>query len=363
MKLLDRHIFRELLGPFLFGVAAFTSIMFAGGELFKITELVAENHASLFTAVRLVGLKLPFLVVMTLPMAMLLSALLGFGRLSGDSESIALFASGVSLYRIVIPVILMAVVVTCGSFVLSEIVAPKANTEYDMIVQKARGELTSNQKPVVGQDVVDRETRSIYYIRGGYDVAKNVARDVIVVQYDKNMPYCMFYGKEAVWEGGNHPNKWSFKNGYMNSLGPGKSFAMPFNTYDVILNKKPDDIKFDAMKTDEMSFDQLRRYIVILRAGGQDVQELRVRLYQKLSLPIASLVFALIGAPLGLRPQRSSNAMGLGLSIVIIFGYWVLTHYMSILGEQGTLSPAAASFIPNLAGIGVGIFLIFRAAK
>ncbi|HEY3299054.1 MAG TPA: LptF/LptG family permease [Armatimonadota bacterium] len=363
MKLLDRHILRELIGPFFFGVAAFTSIMFAGGELFKITELIAEYNASLLTAGKLVLLIMPSLVVMTLPMSMLLAALLGFGRLSGDSEVIALFASGTSLYRITIPVIIMSVLVTGGSFVLSEIVAPKATSEYTRIIKSAKSEVTTSRKPMMGQDLVNGETRSIYYIRGGIDAARGIARDVVVLQYNANKPFALIYGKEAVWNGNDHPNEWLFKDGYMNGLGPGQSFAMPFKHSKVTINKTPDQLELYDKKPDEMSFSKLREYIAMLQNEGQDDPGLRVRLYQKISLPLASLVFALIGAPLGLRPQRSSSAMGLGLSIVIIFAYWVLTHYMSILGENGTLSPVAASFIPTLGGIGAGIALIIKAAK
>ncbi|MHB1459525.1 MAG: LptF/LptG family permease, partial [Armatimonadota bacterium] len=136
MKLIDKHILKELIGPFFFGVAAFTSIMFAGKELFKITELIAEYGAPPMIAIKLIVLFLPSIVVMTLPMSMLLCALLGFGRLSGESEVIALFASGISLYRIALPVVVMAMVVTGAGFVLSEVVAPQANVEHDRIFQE-----------------------------------------------------------------------------------------------------------------------------------------------------------------------------------------------------------------------------------
>jgi lipopolysaccharide export system permease protein len=101
----------------------------------------------------------------------------------------------------------------------------------------------------------------------------------------------------------------------------------------------------------------------MLQDEGSDVTEYRVRLYQKIALPMASLIFALIGTPLGLRPHRSSSAMGLGLAIVIIFGYWVLMHYMTILGDNGAVTPAAAAFIPTFLGCAAGIALIARAAK
>jgi len=363
VKTLDRHILKELIGPFLFGVAAFTSIMFAGKELFSITELVAEYHASLLTAGKLVMLFLPSLVVMTLPMAMLLAALLGFGRLSGDSEVVALFASGISLYRIVIPVILMAIAVTGMSFVLNEIIAPKAISQHDRIVREMKHVVMNSSKPVLDQDVVNGITQSFYYVAGGFDATKGVARRVTVIQVKAGKPVLLVYGKEAFWEGDEHPNIWNFKDGYYTTLDPKGSLTVAFPENSVVINRRPEQFELFEEKASQMSFGQLARFIDILRNEGRNTRELRVLLYQKISLPLATLVFALIGAPLGLRPQRSSSAMGLGLSIVIIFAYWVFTHYMSILGDNGTISAAAASFLPTLAGIGAGIALIVRAVK
>jgi lipopolysaccharide export system permease protein len=336
--------------------------MFAGGELFKITELVAEFHASLFTAGKLVFLYLPSVIAMTLPMSMLVATLIGFGRLSGDSEVVALFASGISLRRIAIPGIIMSIFVTCGSFVLSEVVAPGASTEHDRIVKELRHDVNTGKTQIAGHDIANGETQSVYYINGGVDSARGVARDVFLVRYVKNKPFAFIYGKEARWSGEEHPDEWSFRDGYVNNLGA-SPYVTLFREDAFTIKKTPQQLALYEKKPEEMSFDQLRHYIRMLQQSGEDTAMYRVRLYQKIALPIASLVFALIGTPLGLRPQRSSSAMGLGLSIVIIFLYWVLTHYMSILGENGTMSPAAASFIPTLAGVAAGAILIMRATK
>lgn len=363
MKLLDRHILKELIGPFIFGVAAFTSIMFAGKELFKVTELLAEYHASLLTAVKLVALNMPTIIVITLPMAMLLAALLGFGRLSSDSETVALFAGGISLYRIAVPVILMSIVVTAASFVLNEVVAPKTNSEHERIRRELTNEPLSSDKPFFVIDSENGVTKSVFYVQNGFNMTTGTLRDVAVIQYWNNKPAVFVYGKEALWKG---ENEWSFKNGYWKTLDPDQTLIIPFRgsvTRKIKIDKTPDQLALYQKKSDELSFSELKSYIRMLQNEGADVNEYRVQLYQKIALPLASLVFALIGTPLGLRPYRSSSAMGLGLSIVIIFAYWVLMHYMTILGRNGAVSPAAASFIPTLAGTCIGIALIVRAAK
>lgn len=363
MRLLDRHIFRELIGPFLFGVAAFSSLMFAGKELFQITELLAEYHAPILEAVKLFALRAPGIVVITLPMAMLLSALLGFGRLSGDSEVVALFAGGVSLYRIAVPVILMSVVVTCVGFTLSESVTPKMTSEYERLRRELMKQQLSSEKPFFVPDSKDGVTKSIVWVQGGFDQSARALRDVAMIRYWNNKPTAFVYAKQAVWKEG---NAWSFREGYFQVVGADQSVSMPFQRFDtreIKFNKTPDQLALYHKKPDEFSFAELRDFIRMLQSEGSTVTKYRVRLYQKIALPMASLVFALIGAPLGLRPHRSSSAMGLGLAIVIIFGYWVLMHYMTILGDNGAVSPAAAAFIPTLIGCAAGVTLIARAAK
>lgn len=365
MRLLDRHILKELVGPFLFGVGAFTSLMFAGKEFFKITELVAEYGASLFVAARLVLLHLPGLIVLTLPMAMLLAALLGFGRLSGDSETIALFAGGISLYRIALPVIVMASLVTGVSFVLNEEVAPRTNAEHARIFRELRNEPVSSTKPFFVIDSKDGVTNCVFYVQGGYNATTGTLRDVAMIRYVNNKPAVFIYGKKAIWK---RDNEWSFVDGYWQNIGrgigDGPTVMMSFaESKTVEINKSPDQLVAYQRKYDELSFRELKEFIRDLQEQGVDVSEYRVRLYQKISTPLTTLVFALVGIPLGLRPQRSSSAMGLGLSIFIILAYWILYDYMTVLGRDGTVSPVAASFIPTLAGAVIGLFLIARAAK
>ena len=370
MRLIDKHVIRELIGPFIFGVAAFTSIMFAGRELFKITELIAEFGAPLITAIELVLLFLPSMVVMTLPMSMLLCALLGFGRLSGDSEVVALFASGVSLYRIALPVLIMAVVVTGIGYILNEVVAPQANIEHDRIFKRFdKDQEADTDKPFIAIDSINGITRAVVYVQRGMNLASGTLRNVAVIQYKDNKPSIFIYAEQAIWmrsDNGSAKKGWQFRNGYYNSLGTGMRIIGPFTQFDaheVKINKTPDELALYQRKPDQMSFTQLKSYITMLQDQGQDVKEFRVKLYQKIAMPISCLIFALIGIPLGLRPQRSSSAMGLGLSIVIIFSYWVLLHYMAILGNNGVVSPAAASFIPTMVGATAGIALIIRSSK
>ncbi len=363
MRIIDRHILTEMIGPFIFGVAAFTSLMFAGKELFQVTQLLAEFHAPVWRAAQLVLLHIPGLVVLTLPMSMLLATLLGFGRLSSDSETVALFAGGISMYRIVLPVIVMAVVVTGMSFVLGEYVAPYTNSEHQRIVQEIKKTQGSSSKPFFVIDAKDGVTNSVFYVQNGFDMASGTLRGVALVQYVEGKPAVFIHGEKAIWLG---EDNWEFRDGYIKTLGTKPTVMTEFNGTQARrtrIDKTPEQIAMFQKKHDEMSFGQLRGYISMLLQHGADVAEYEVRLYQKIAMPLTTLVFALIGAPLGLRPHRSSSATGLGLSIVIIFAYWIFMHYMTILGRNAAISPMLASFLPTGACAAVGVGLIIRASK
>ena len=110
----------------------------------------------------------------------------------------------------------------------------------------------------------------------------------------------------------------------------------------------------------QMNVAELREHIEVLRAQGVDVRKYEVDLHLKYALPMASLVFALVAAPLGMQPTRSASSIGFGLSIVIIFLYYVFMSLGSALGQAGTLPPALGGWLQNIVIGGTGVFLIIR---
>jgi lipopolysaccharide export system permease protein len=129
------------------------------------------------------------------------------------------------------------------------------------------------------------------------------------------------------------------------------------------IDKTPKQISLAVMKPDEMSISQLRDHIQSMKKTGADIGKLEVKYWEKFALPLASLVFALLGAPLGIRPHRTSSSMGLGLSILIILLYWLVWHYTTALAVQGQIPAQVGALLPNVMGIGAACLLLTRAAK
>ena len=144
LRLLDRYVLTELLYPFVFGIAAFSSIFIASTMLFRITKYVTQYGASLEAVGRLFFYSLPEVINYTFPMSMLLAALMAFGKLSGSSEITAMKAGGVSYYRIVTPVLIVGFLVSMFSLVWAEKVVPVAKMKCAEIVDY---EIKNSTKP------------------------------------------------------------------------------------------------------------------------------------------------------------------------------------------------------------------------
>lgn len=365
MKLLDKHLLKEVLGPFLFGVAAFTSLFFAGKNLLDLTTYVM-NGLPVTTAALLVLLTLPGVIVLTLPMSALLAVLLGFGRLSGDSEVVSLFAGGVSIYRCALPIAALGLAVSIASFCVNEFIVPPASDLAKQMTLEAVKQVKA-PKEFSYVDSKDGITNMIM-VKGGIDIRgkTKMMHDVFVTQLREGKATMFFRAKEAIWRGG---DEWELQDGYFKNLDitrtdiPESGQFKEMKTMIIHVNKNPRQIALAAKKPDEMSISELREHIGAMKEAHAEIGKLEVGYWQKFALPLASLVFALLGTPLGIRPHRTSSSMGLGLSIFIILLFWLTYHYTTALAVQGQIPASVGAFIPDVIGIGAACLLLMKAAK
>jgi len=385
MKLLDRYVAAELTAPFFFGVGAFTSIVVASQLFFKLTGYVAKG-APLFDIVALFVLRLVPMIVVSFPMAMLLSTLLTFGRLSGDSELIAMLSSGIPFLRTAVPAFVAGAIVSAGGLGINELVVPSAGRAAASIerqiveVLRASGADVASPTPnraFVVQDTGPDGQLDRLVVAKKIDLRTNTMSDVTVVTYGPapgggRQVNLLLEAQRGVWVKG---SQWIFYDGRMQVVNPSTkdsaggstekyTLSGPFKTFALTIHKTPRQVIAQQRNADEMNYAELREYIANLRdqgAGRKAVRELEVDLHSKLAIPFASTIFALVGAPLGLRRLRGGGSVGLGLSVLIILAYYILWHGLHVLGEGGQVSPLLAAWLPNLIGLAAGLVLILRA--
>lgn len=371
LGVMDRYLAVEMLMPFLFGVAAFTSIGMAIGSLFELVRLITDSGLSITTALQVFLLRLPSIVVYTFPMSTLLAALLAYGRLSGDSEITALQACGVSIYRTVVPALVVSLAAALTTFWFNESVVPTANQEANATLYQS----LDREKPDFKKDNIlypeygfiergdgkkDFALVRLFYARQFVDGEMN---GLTILDFSQTGLNQIVTARSASWDSA--LGLWTFRDGTTYLVAPDGSYRniLRFEKQRVRISKRPLQFAQEVRRPEEMTTGELSRYITLVEQSGQDIRGLLVSLNQKYAVPVACCAFALIGAPLGLRRQRTSNSLALGLSILIIFGYYVFFFVTQAMGQTGALTPWLAAWLPVLATTAVGGILLWRAGR
>lgn len=363
IRALDRFIIGELKGPFFFGLIAFTIILVAGGLLFQMADLIIQKGVSFGIVIRLFLYYMPRLIVFTIPMSCLLAALLGFGKLSSNSELVALKSSGLSFRRIVRPVALAAFLVTIAAFFINESLVPVSERAAANVM---KFEVLRESAPIFTEKVFLKEEsdgtlKRIIYI-DKLDNKTRDMKDIVVQEFEKGVLSRIITANDGKWVNGS----WWLDKGAVYDVSPStKNIALlfKFDRQALSLNLSPTEISQQNQKPDEMTIKELLTAIRLKNKMGESTGDLWMALNLRLAVPWACLIFALLGAALGSRPQRASSGVGLGYSVLIIFAYYVIMSFSRALGESGQLPTAVAAWMANAVFLIMALYLCSRANK
>ncbi len=363
IKALDRFILSELRAPFFFGLIAFTIILVAGGLLFQMAELIIQKGVSVGIVVRLFLYYMPRLVVFTIPMSCLLAALLGFGKLSANSEIVALKSAGLSFQRIVRPVVAAAFVVSICALLINENIVPMSERAAANVM---RYEVLRKSAPLFRDKIFLKEesggvvSRVIYIDR--MDNKTKSMFNVVVEEFEEGRLARVISAARGEWLSGS----WWLADGAVYEIKKEtKEFGLlfKFNRQALSLNMSADEISASDRKPDEMTIQELLQAIEIRSKTGAGAEDLWMAFHLRLAVPWACLIFGILGAALGSRPQRSNSSVGFGFSVIIIFVYYVIMSFGRALGESGSLPPLPAAWVANLVFLAISIFFCIRANR
>jgi lipopolysaccharide export system permease protein len=348
-----------MLGPLLFGVAAFVCILMAGGPLLKFVNY-AFDGVPIPKLVYLFFLSLPPLIVVSLPMSMLIAALLGFGRLSNDSELTAMYAGGLSLWRIMLPILLLATFVSLVAVVFNERVVPWTVDEAYRMKESIGKGVREQRQIELPQYLNDRIVARVY--ADSFDPATKELKGVSAVFFDERSRVSrVASAPKAVYA---DDNNWTLYDATVHEIRPDQPApSAHFREYRLRLLQPPSRIVDVGKKVADMSMRELRQTITYNNEYALPTSELWTAWWNRLSMPFAAVVFTLTGIPLAIRRSRTSSGLGFGVSIVIIFLYWLLWSYTTKLGNYGQLPPFVAAWFANGVGAVLGVVLLARAPK
>lgn len=371
LSIMDRYIAKELTLPFLFGVGAFSSIGISIGALFELIRRITESGLSITLAMQIFALKLPEFLVLAFPMSTLLATMMTYSRLSSDSELIALRGCGVSVRRLVAPAVILSLLITGLTFIFNELITPAANYRAAVTLEQA---LNSERPPFqernifyqefqpAADDSSAQELKRLFYARR-FDGATMYG--LTILDFSQTGLNQVVSAESATWDV--KKNTWNFYNGTIYVVSPDGDFRniITFDNQELQLPKTPLDLASRTKHDNEMNIAQASQHLELLRKSGDEklIRRWETRIQQKYALPFVCVVFGLVGSSIGVRPQRTSRATSFGISIVIIFGYYLLSFITNAMGEAGALSPFLAAWLPTILGLAAGVILLMRASR
>jgi len=358
MKLLDRYLMKQIAGPFLFGVIAFVLLFVSANILFKLTELVSQLGLSLWVAGELFLLWLPEFIVFTFPLATLVAILIVFGRMSGDSELVAMFAGGVSFRRLVVPLLAFGLLVSVVTSALNEFVVPASKRRADDIVREATLRAGKEyEQGLLKREVVKGSGRVI--IADKLNVSTGEMIRPTILWYENGKLVTLTVAERARWRG----SDWQLLDGANYPIGTDHPTTISFKVWDARFPKPPKQLAEELRNPEHLTYRELQHRIQSSVKDDKPTTDLELTLYHKFSIPFASLVFALIAPALGIRSHRGSGSIGMGIAILIGFAYYVVYNYLTVVAQQGGITPFWAAWLPNLVAAGIGIGLILRVRR
>lgn len=359
-SILDRYVLKELWGPLAFGLSAFTLILVAT-QLLAIAKFVTDEHAPLLIAIEYFLWGLPQVLIYVIPMALLLGVLLMMQRLSGDSEIIAMKAGGISLLRIVAPLIAVGVVASFLSLFLQEEVVPFASQQAAFLRQVVMQhiQVTNNLTAISALPGGGRQLT----VAGAMDPNTQALYNVTVIQYDRNQrPQEIIFSQRAEYTA----PTWRFINATTYHFETdGSTFSSSDPVLRVDIGEGPGQFVRNVAQDnpEEMNRAQIRAVMTSGRLSADQLRTYAATYQAKLARPFAALVFVLLAIPFGLRPARGGGAsLGFGIAVAVVFIYYVVATVCLSLGEATLTIAGIAAWIPNLLFTAIGATLLRRAA-
>ena len=355
MNILTRYLLREfykLLCFFIFGFI----LVYIVFDIIENAGRFAQAGMTIAGIASYMMLQIPEIVSLLTPVAVLMATIISLGVMDNRNELVAMKASGISLLRFTVPVLLSAFAISVALTALNETILPdlKAQTSY------IREVIVKNREPnVYYKDKFWHKGQNSIYEIGSYDPENQVLLDVTYYGFDQDFNLDIRIDAQRAQYVNNH---WRFYMGlYQKMESHGNYAAHVFHSKDMLLPEVPDDFTRLAKPTSEMNMVELADLINKIEVEGYDARSYKVDMYAKMSSPLSCLVIAFIGIPLVLfrskgKENRIARAIVIGSALALF--YWVGSSFIaSTLGYQGLIPPFLAAWLPNILFIMLGLWL------
>jgi len=344
----DRYLLRETVGPFFLALAGLVLFILLN-IILSLSDLMVDRGVGMLDLLRLVAFKIPNLLIVAVPMSALFATFLGLGRMGHDREIIAYESIGIPLRRVLLPLLAAALVVSVADFAVYNWLVPQSESAYeqqlqDIIFREGIPRITSNT-------FFRSQDDQYFYIRR-YDEETGHLYDVMI--YDTTgrlFPQAgtritQITAEEGLWTG----TGWTLLVGNVYGFdSDGKlAYSGSYESLEIPLDQTVQQIMSYQLSPTQLSLGKLQALIRQARLNGQDVSEYVVEKHLKLSLPLATLVFALFGGAISLAYGARSRASGIVIGLLVVALFQGLLWWTQTLGRRGAMNPALAAWLPDV---------------
>jgi LPS export ABC transporter permease LptG/LPS export ABC transporter permease LptF len=363
--LLDDYVIREYATNFSIVLLSFSSL-FLIFTFFELIGPIFRNRTPLITVGEYLINLIPFILYNVTPLCALVAVLVTFGTLNRTSELTAMKSSGISLYRIITPVLFVTLLISAGLFTFDEFYLPAANRRQEALLSIIKDKPTQtfsrpDRQWISGQTNNAGEPARIFYYQY-FNAETDRFANITVFEFDPATFTLQrrIFAASARWDP--QVNNWVFDNGWQRTFA-GETIAsyQPFTVAAFPeIREQPTYFKKEYIPSQEMSYNELSRYIDDLKQSGFETKRLSVQLNKKIAYPLITLVMAILAIPFALSMGKQGSLTGIATAIALAITYYVVALIFESLGNVNTLPAVLAAWTPDLLFGIAGAYLLLR---
>jgi LPS export ABC transporter permease LptG/LPS export ABC transporter permease LptF len=362
--ILDDYVLREFLTTFVLVLISLV-MLFLVFTFFELLGDIIRNRTPLVTVGEYLFNLTPSMIYIITPLGVLVAVLVTFGVLTRTSELTAMKATGISLYRVMVPILVVAVLLAVALFIFDQSYLPGANRRQEALRSVIKGKpaqtfLRPDRKWIFGRQEPGKPGRIFYY--QAFDPEHDRFANLTVFEFNpENFALSRrIFASNAHWEPQLH--QWILEQGWERRFdGEAVSSYSQFSVENFPeIDEQPQYFKKEAIQSQEMSFAELQRYIRDLGQSGFDTKRLSVQLNRKLADPLITLVMAVLAIPFALSMGKSGSLTGIATAIGLAVAYWVVAGLFEALGVVNILPTLLAAWSPDLLFGLAGAYLLLR---
>jgi LPS export ABC transporter permease LptF/LPS export ABC transporter permease LptG len=354
--LLDISIVRTMALSFLFGFMSLV-VIFNVFTTFELWRFIAASKASLTLVMQYLFYLLPLVSIELFPGSVLVAVLLTYALIARRREAVAWWASGQSVYRLMLPGLSFAILIAAGSWFIQERVMPQANVRQDSLRARIRGNIAQMAAGSERRWLVSADGERIYSYE--FDEARQVLLKPSIYEFDDHQIELkrVTTGEEGKWLA---PNQFEITKAHWVDVGDARVTQQSAAQLKISGVDPPSVFKPTVDRPSQLSAETLKVYIKNLKDRGADTAALAVALQRKYAAPFGVIVMALIGMPLAISFGRKSTVVALCSAVAVSLAFWLVSGGFQQLGEHSLLPAAAAVWTPIVIFACGGLYFISR---